>query len=176
MDVSRSPENYHLKGADKVTGAFLTTIRQAVHNLSFTEAVCNANLTTFNRQELLNGLGSLIPEEAKQSLWEASFDARDLIANEVFNRVLKETRESHHDDVLLNPYRQQHCHHCSSFGHRGDSSYRAGTSSHNTGRSYQGSPRDDYHGGSSGQRGKSFLGGDSSKGGGKSSYRPGRGR
>ena len=51
----------HLKGADKVTRAFLTIIRQAVHNLSATGAVYNANLTPFRRQELLNGLGSMIP-------------------------------------------------------------------------------------------------------------------
>ena len=139
--------------------------------------MCNANVASFRRQEVLNKLGTLIPEEDKQSLREAPFTNRDLIADDLFNKVLKETRESRHDDVLLNPIRQQHWPHRSSSGHWGDTNYRAGSRSHSTGRGSHGQARDDHRGGSSGQKEKSFRGGHAGKGGGgSSSYRPGRGK
>ena len=166
----------YLKEADKVTRSFFTTIRQAVHNLSSVGAVCNANVISFRRQEILNALGALISEEAKQSLRDAPFTNRDLIADDLFNKFFKEIRESRHDDVLLNPIHQQHCYHRSMSGHQGYSSYRAGSRSHSTGRGHLGHARDDYRVGSSGQKGKYFLGSIAGKEGGSLSYHPGRGK
>ena len=65
------------------------------------------NVTAFRREEVLNAFKTILPTEAKQALREASFTTLDLLDDETFSKVLKETREARHDDLLLAPLRQQ---------------------------------------------------------------------
>ena len=52
---------------------------------------------------MINAFKSNLPEESLRKLREAPFDSRDLIDDDLFKEVLKETREARHDDVLLEP-------------------------------------------------------------------------
>ena len=97
-----------LDNADKVARAIWVSTRQAVNNLNTVGAVCNANVTLFRRQEVIDAFRSNLPDESLRKLREAPFDSRDLIDDELLKEVLEETREAHHDDVLLEPVRQWH--------------------------------------------------------------------
>ena len=96
-----------LDGADKVAQAILVSTRQAINNLNAVSSVCNANVTSFRRQEVIKAFKADLPDDAIRKLREAPFDSRDLIPDEVFREVIKETREARHDDVLLEPIRQR---------------------------------------------------------------------
>ena len=96
-----------LDGADKVAQAILVSTRQAINNLNAVSSVCNANVTSFRRQEVIKAFKADLPDDAIRKLREAPFDSRDLIPDELFREVIKETREARHDDVLLEPIRQR---------------------------------------------------------------------
>ena len=90
-----------LEEADKVTRAIFVSTRQAINNLNATSSVCNTNVTSFRRQEVISALRTNLPDDALRKLRETPFKSRDLIDNAIFNQVLKDTRETRHDDVLL---------------------------------------------------------------------------
>ena len=64
-------------------------------------------MTSFRRQEVIKAFKADLPDDAVRKLREAPFDSRDLIDDELFRQVIKETREARHNDVLLEPIRQQ---------------------------------------------------------------------
>ena len=97
-----------LNNVDKVARAIWVSSRQAINNLNSVSAVCNANLTLFRRQVVIDAFKSNLPDESLRKLREAPFDSRDLIPDELFREVLQETRAARHDDVLLEPIRQRH--------------------------------------------------------------------
>ena len=168
-----------LEGSNNVARAIVVSIRQAMNNLNSTSAVCNANVTSFRCQEVISALRTNLLEDALRKLWDAPFASRELRDNEVFNQVLKETRETPHDNVLLEPVRQKHHYH---HRHSSYSSYRSGDDGSSGQRhryqksSGRGSRREDFHGGSSGHKDSSFRerhhhSGDKSTS--SHSYRPG---
>ena len=94
-----------LDDADKVARAIWVSTRQAVNNLNAVGEVCNANVTLFRCQEVINAFKSNLPEDSLRKL-ETPFDSPDLVDDDLFKQVLKETREARHDDFLLEPVRQ----------------------------------------------------------------------
>ena len=157
-----------LDASDKVSRAMFVSARQAVNNLNATAAVCNTNVTAFRREEVIQAFKSNLPDESLRRLREAPFDSRDLVSDELFAEVLRETREARHDDVLLEPIRQRHQY------RRGQNSpsFRGGRGSGKKSKPSQRGGRGfggDNRGGQSGHGGSSFRGQPRQQSGGKSS-------
>ena len=66
-----------LEEADKVTRAIFVSTRQAINNLNATSSVCNTNVTSFRRQEVISALRTNLPDDALLKLRETPFNSRE---------------------------------------------------------------------------------------------------
>ena len=71
-------------------------------------SACNANVTSFRRQGVIEAFKTHLPVDAILQLRGAPFVSRDLIVDGLFRVVFSVTREAGHDDILLGLIRQQY--------------------------------------------------------------------